>query len=161
LSTPPDAQSKAAGYDQVVKAGYDSMQVALRGATHLTYTYVPYVLPASELAERFASYYTIAWFDRYLKDDESGFDRLTATKFDGSVDADSIGAGTYDAQVALAAPTNPYAGNVPYAIKGLPVRNVVSFYFMSQYSLTDPRGARKVTCLDMRASCPAKAPATP
>ena len=150
ISSPPDPQSKASGYDQVVAAGYDSMQVTFRGATHLTYTYVPYVLPASELAERFASYYTVAWFDRYLKGDPRGFDRLTARKFDGSVDANSIGAGTYDPSVALADPTNPYAGNVPYTIAGLPVRNAVSFYYMSQYTLSNPRSGGKATCLDMR-----------
>ena len=107
MSSPPDPQSKAAGYDQVVKAGYDSMQVAFRGATHLTYTYVPYVLPASELAERFASYYTVAWFNRYLKGDDSGFKRLTATKFDSSADTDSIGAGLYDPQAGAGGPDQP------------------------------------------------------
>jgi dienelactone hydrolase len=161
MTSPPDAQSKAAGYKQVSGAGYDSMQVTFRGATHLTYTYVPYVLPASELAERFASYYTVAWLDRYLKGDATGFGRLVATKFDKSADADSIGAGIYDAQQALKDPANPYAGNVPYKIAGISVRNVVSFYYMSQYSLTDPHGGKKATCLDMRARCPAVAPATP
>lgn len=151
MSSPPDPQSKAAGYDQVVKAGYDSMQVTFRGATHLTYTYVPYVLPASELAERFASYYTVAWFDEYLKGDPSGFERLTAKKFDASADNDSIGAGIYDPRLALQDPTDPYAGNVPYKIKGLPVRNVVSFYYMSQYSLHGPSG-QSATCADMRRS---------
>jgi dienelactone hydrolase len=160
MSSPPDAQSKAAGYDQVMKAGYDSMQVAFRGATHLTYTYVPYVLPASELAERFASYYTVAWLDRFLKGDASAVTRLEATKFDRSADTDSIGAGLYDPQAALADPTDSTAGNVPYTIDGISIPDVVSFYYMSQYTLTSQRG-KKVTCHDMRAGCPAKAPATP
>jgi dienelactone hydrolase len=160
MGSPPDAQSKAAGYEQVVKAGYDSMQVTFRGATHLTYTYVPYVLPASELAERFASYYTVAWFDRYLKGQGSGFTRLTAKKFDRSADTDSIGAGLYDPQAGLANPTDPTAGNVPYKIDGISIPNVVSFYYMSQYTLRTPQ-KRKVKCLDMRVGCPANAPATP
>ena len=161
MSSPPDAQSKAAGYDQVVKAGYDSMQVAFRGATHLTYTYIPYVLPASELAERFASYYTVAWLNWYLKGDDSGFKRLTATKFDSSADTDSIGAGLYDPQLALANPTDPTAGNLPYTIAGISIPDIVSFYYMSQYTLTNPHGGKLATCLDMRAGCPATAPATP
>jgi dienelactone hydrolase len=161
MTTPPDAQSKAAGYDQVVKAGYDSMQVALRGATHLTYTYIPYVLPASELAERFASYYTVAWLDRYLKGDDSGFKRLTATKFDNSADTDSIGTGLYDPQAALADPTNQTAGNVPYTIAGISIPDIVSFYYMSQYTLTNPHGGKPATCLDIRAGCPAQARTTP
>ena len=150
MTSPPGPQSKAAGYKQVVAAGYDSMQVTFRGATHLTYTYVPYVLPASELAERFASYYTVAWFDRYLNGQASGFTRLTASGFDSSADKDSIGAGIYDPSAALADPTNPYAGNVPYKIAGLPVRNAVSFYYMSQYSLTNPRTRHGAKCADMR-----------
>jgi dienelactone hydrolase len=160
MTSPPDPQSKAAGYKQVA-ASSDSMQVSFRGATHLTYSYIPYVLPASELAERFASYYTVAWFDRYLKGDATGFKRLTATSYDSSADTDSIGAGIYDAQKALADPANPYAGNVPYKITGIPIRNTVSFYYMSQYSLSNPRSGKRVTCVDMRANCPAVAPATP
>jgi hypothetical protein len=161
MASPPDPQSKAAGYHQVVKAGFDSMQVAFRNATHLTYSYVPYVLPANELSERMASYYTVAWFDRYLKGDPTGFDRLTAKTFDRSADADLIGAGLYDPQAALADPANPTAGNVPYKIAGISVPNIVSFYYMSQYALRNPSSGRRITCVDMRARCPAKAPATP
>ena len=56
------------------------MEVAFRGATHLTYTYVPLVLPASELAERFAFYYTLAWLDQYDRGDPTGFTRLTVSR---------------------------------------------------------------------------------
>src|SRR4029079_1985714 len=94
--SPPDSHSKMAGYDQVRKAGFDTQIVAFRGATHLTYTYIPLVFQASELNERMASYYTLGWLDATLKGKDSGFDRLTATKFDTSADTDSIGAGTYD-----------------------------------------------------------------
>src|SRR3954452_12927238 len=57
--TPPDPRSKMDGYDQVRKAGLDSQLVAFRGATHLTYTYIPLVFQANELSERMASYYTL------------------------------------------------------------------------------------------------------
>ena len=119
MSSPPEPHSKDAGYQQVAKAGIDSMEVAFRGATHLTYTYVPLVLPASELAERFAFYYTLAWLDQYDRGDPTGFTRLTATRFDSSSDRYSIGAGTYSASQALGSPTDPFAGNVPYVIAGL------------------------------------------
>jgi hypothetical protein len=119
------------------------------------------VLPANELSERMASYYTVAWFDRYLKGDDSSFKRLTAMKFDKSADTDSIGAGLYDPQAALADPTDPTAGNVPYKIDGISIPNIVSFYYMSQYSLTDPRSGNRATCVDIRARCPATAPTTP
>jgi hypothetical protein len=160
-SAPPDAQSKAGAYNALVKAGTDAMQIGLRSSTHLEYTYVPYILPASRIGERVASYYTQAWFDRYLRGSSAAFDRLTATKFDASADARSIGAGTYDSAKAAAAPTDTTAGNVPYRIAGLPVADRMSIYYNSAYSLTRPGSHRKATCLDIRAHCPAKLPVTP
>lgn len=111
------------------------------------------MLPASRLGERFASHYTVAWFDRYLKGDAAAFDRLTATEFDGGADATSIGAGDYSAEAALADPSNPIAGNVPYTIAGMPVANALSFYYGSAYALTDPVTRQKRTCADMTAGC--------
>jgi len=151
-----------AGYQQLAGAGLDSMQVSLRSGTHLTYTYIPYVLPANELGERIASYYTVAWFDRYLKGDPTGFQRLTATQFDNSADTDSIGAGVYDPSLAAQNPLDPTAGNVPYKIAGIPVANVVSFYYMSEYSLHNPSTGAAATCADMRqANCQPMASGTP
>jgi dienelactone hydrolase len=146
--TPPDPEGKQGGYKALVAARVDSAEIVLRGATHLEYTYIDAVLPASRLGERMASYYTVAWFDRYLKGDSSAFDRLVATSFNGSADASSIGAGDYSADRALAAPTDPLAGNVPYKIAGIPVENAVSFYYRSAYSLGSPAGGRWA-CTDL------------
>jgi dienelactone hydrolase len=160
MSSAPDPHAQDGAYKQLTAAGTDSMVVQLRSSTHLEYTYVPYILPASRLGERVAWYYTRAWFDRYVKGDAAAFSRLTATRFDGSADASSIGAGTYDAAKAAAAPADTTAGNVPYKIKGLPAADRLSIYYESEYSLTRPHGAKAV-CLDMRARCPKAAPATP
>jgi dienelactone hydrolase len=160
-SSPPNPHAKDGAYKQLVGAGLDSEIVTFRGATHLTYSYVPYVLPASELAERMAAHYTVAWFDRYLKGDPSGYRRLTTTTFDDSADRSSIGAGTYSVDKAQANPTDPMAGNVPYKIAGIPVANAVSFYYESAYSLRDPATGLVTTCVDMRAACPAVEPPTP
>jgi dienelactone hydrolase len=149
-TTAPDAESKQAGYKQVAGAGLDAQTVALRGATHLTYSYIPLVFQANELGERMASYYTKAWFDRYLRNDPAGHDRLTATTFDASADV-GFGAGTFDP--AKADPADPYAGNVPYGIAGIPVADGVSFYYHSAYSLTDPRGGERRICADVRKGC--------
>src|SRR5581483_9970044 len=146
-SSPPDPHSKDAGYQQLVKAGVDSEIVAFRGATHLTYTYIPLVFQASELNERMASYYTRAWLDYKLRGLKVGFQRLTAGTFDDSADTDSIGAGVWDP--ALADPKDPYAGNIPYTIKGIAVKNAVSFYYLSGYSLHGPTGS-VASCVDMR-----------
>jgi dienelactone hydrolase len=148
-SAPPAADGKQGGYKQLVAAGVDSAEVVLRGATHLEYTYIDAVLPASRLGERMASYYTVAWFDRYLKGGSGGFNRLVATSFDGSADRSSIGAGDFSQAKALANPTDPTAGNVPYKIEGMTIANALSFYYGSAYSLTSPAGG-KWACTDMR-----------
>jgi dienelactone hydrolase len=151
-ASPPDPHAKDAGYQQLRKAGIDSQIVAIRGGTHLEYTYIPLVLPASQKGERIASYYTRAWFDRYLKGDRRATDRLTATAFDDSIDRTSIGTGSYDVAAATADPGNRWAGNVPHTIAGVPVKDAVSFYYLSQYALRAPDGSRR-TCADMRAGC--------
>ncbi|MPZ71044.1 MAG: hypothetical protein GEU71_16200, partial [Actinobacteria bacterium] len=48
----PDPDAKNAAHRSFVEAGIDSMQVALYGSTHLEWTYVPYILPASSEGER-------------------------------------------------------------------------------------------------------------
>ena len=160
-TSPPDPHSKMDGYKQVSDAGIDSQMIAFRGATHLTYTYIPLVFQASELNERMASYYTRAWFDRYIKGKASAFDRLVATTFDDSADKVSIGAGVFDPAAATADPADPLAGNVPYKIAGIKVADAVSFYYQSAYKLTDPATGEQRTCVDVRKSCPAVEPATP
>ncbi|MEA2125204.1 MAG: hypothetical protein QOI80_1986, partial [Solirubrobacteraceae bacterium] len=150
-ASPPDPHAKDAGYQQVAGAGFDAQIVALRNATHLTYSYIPAVLPANELGERMASYNTRAWFDLELRHRAKGFDRLTATAFDKSADVHSIGTGVFD--VAAYDPADPYSGNVPYTIAGINVRDAVSFYYLSSYSLRDPRTGGAATCADLRAGC--------
>ncbi len=162
-----------AGYLSLAKSGVDSELVSFRNGTHLTYTYVPYILPSNELSERFAFYYTLAWFDEYLRGGrdpytpQSAYSRLTSLgKYDASPDVNSkgkvsIGAGTYDPNAAAADPTNPEAGNVPYLIKGISIPDSLSFYYYSEFSLTNPATEQKRTCTDMLAHCPAKPPAIP
>jgi hypothetical protein len=169
-----------AGYLSLVKAGIDSEIISIRNGTHLTYTYVPYILPANEIGERVAFYYTLAWLDEYLRggqdallpSSDTAYERLTSLgSYDHSADHNSntvdpgasdisFGAGTYDASQAAADPTNPAAGNVPYEINGIPIRDTLSFYYYSEYSLHDPAGSL-ATCNDMLAGCPATQPATP
>jgi hypothetical protein len=172
-----------AGYLSLIKRGVDSEIVSIRNGTHLTYSYIPYVLPANEIGERVAFYYTLAWLDEYLRHGrdallprwDTAYHRLTSLgKYDQSADhndnrsyrgaADiSFGAGTYNATAAAANPTNPAAGNVPYEIKGIPIRDTLSFYYYSEYRLHDPqaKGDPRRTCTDMLGGCPAKQPATP
>ncbi len=161
------------GYLSLAKAGVDSQLVSFRNGTHLTYSYIPLVLPSNQLSERFAFHYTLAWFDQYLRGGANPYTgkpalaRLTDLGgYDGSADANSLGAvsigtGSYDPAAAAAAPTDPAAGNVPYLIKGIKVPDSLSFYYFSQYRLTDSRTGRSRTCNDMVAGCPKVQPATP
>ncbi len=151
-SSPPDPGAKAGAYREIVAAGTDAMQVALRSSTHLEWTYVPYILPASRYGERVAYHYTQAWFDRYLRGSDAAFDRLTAKRFDASADVHSIGAGGYVPKAAAARPADTAAGNAPYRIAGMRVADRVSIYYDSAYSLTAPGGA-PARCDDMRAGC--------
>jgi hypothetical protein len=172
-----------AGYLSLAEHGVDSEVVSIRNGTHLTYSYVPYVFPSNEIGERVAFYYTLAWLDEYLRGgrdpllprSDTAYRRLTTLgTFDRSPDyndnrvdrgaADiSFGAGTYSASAAAGDPTNPAAGNVPYEIRGTPIRDTMSFYYYSEYTLHNPRAKRHRLrrCTDMLAGCPAKQPATP
>jgi dienelactone hydrolase len=161
------------GYRSLAKAGIDSELVSFRNGTHLTYSYIDLVLPSNELSERFAFHYTLAWFDRYLRANHDPFTpqpayrRLTSLgRYDASSDRNSngivsIGAGVFDPAEAAAHPADPLAGNQPYRIAGIPILDSLSFYYYSEYRLTDPRTARVRTCTDMLARCPAVAPKVP
>lgn len=62
----PDPTAKLAGLEHWRDAGVDVMSLTLRASTHLEFTSVP-VLPASAHGQDVARYYTLAWFDRYLR----------------------------------------------------------------------------------------------
>ena len=170
-----------AGYLSLVRAGVDSQIVSIRNGTHLTYSYIPLVLPANEIGERVAFYYTLAWFDEYLRGGadallprhDSAYHRLTTLgRYDASADENanradpaaarvSIGAGTYSSTEAARDPTS--AGNVPYRIAGLAIAGTLSDTYYSEYSLHDPLVAHHPLrrCTDMLSGCPAHQPATP
>jgi cephalosporin-C deacetylase-like acetyl esterase len=134
----PDAESGLGAFNAYGAANVDSMRVSLRSSTHLEWTYIPLILPASRYGERVSMHYTLAWFDRYVRDQAAATSRLTATHFDASADASSIGAGTWD----------PVSGNnVPYKIEGRCVATHTSIYYRSTYRLNG--GARQA--LDLRA----------
>jgi hypothetical protein len=148
----PTSDTKSSGFEQVASEQVDSMQVSLRGSTHLEYSYVPYILPASALGERVAFYYTLAWLDRYVRGADNqaiaagAEHRLTSLSFGTSSDLHSIGAGTYSPAKALSDPTDPTAGNLSPDIAGLATANQLSFYFPSMYRLTNPVSDTVTSC---------------
>ena len=141
------------------------MMVAPRSSTHLDWTRFAAANPFGPwidhgvYGEMVATYYTLAWLDRYVaasglplllrhtKQTKAALRRLTASgtdRFDRSADAHSIGAGFFDARKANKA-REPEAGNVPVTIRGIPVRNLLSFQYDTRYPSTAVRSSA-TTC---------------
>lgn len=64
---PDPMRERATGFDAWEQAGVDSMLVVPRASTHLEFTDIPLVLPASRYGQDLTSVYTQLWLDRYLK----------------------------------------------------------------------------------------------
>jgi len=60
-------RERRTGFDDWADAGVDSMLVVPRASTHLDYTDIPLVLPASRYGQDLTSAYVQRWLDRYLK----------------------------------------------------------------------------------------------
>jgi dienelactone hydrolase len=157
--SPDGPGNKGEDFTRVVAAGVDSMQIGLRAALHLDF--VPSELSGNRYAEGVVMYFTTAWFDRYLKGDvdpqaaADAYARLTASEFDGSADLHNISQGLFD-PLKAAASADPYGGNVPYTIAGMPVADRLSFYYLSKCSLSVPGSTDRATSDDIRTKgCPA------
>lgn len=64
---PDPMRERATGFDAWTEAGVDSMLIVPRASTHLEYTDIPYVLPASRYGQALTSSYVQLWLDKYLK----------------------------------------------------------------------------------------------
>ncbi len=64
---PDPMRERGVGFDAWRAAKVDSMLIVPRASTHLEYTDIPLVLPASRYGQALTSVYTQAWLDRYLK----------------------------------------------------------------------------------------------
>ena len=137
MAGPPDPAEHLGAFRQLQAAGVDTMSITTRASDHYEFGFQPYPadFPASRYGERVAFYYSLAWFDRYLKGDKTATGRLTAYALDDSSDRHSIGSGTYDPAQAASDPTNPFSGNVPYKIVGKCAANLLSFYYSSAFAL--------------------------
>ena len=62
----PDAASHLDTHESYVDAGVDTFSFTVRGGTHLEWSYIPLILPATSYGIVQAGYYTLAWFDRYV-----------------------------------------------------------------------------------------------
>ena len=131
---------KDTDFQRLRAAGIDTMKVSLRAATHLDFTQIGLGGTGSRYGAAVTAYYTLAWFDRYLRHSRTAVRRLTARRFDASEDVHNISAGTFDPATQ---------SNVPPRLKDQPVVNRLSFHFRSGYWLD--HGA--IACDDIRAGC--------
>lgn len=77
----PSAEGRRGGFDRWRHEGVETASIVLRGGTHLEYTStiaVPLLFSATKHGQDLAAHYTLAWFDRYLRDDASAATRILA-----------------------------------------------------------------------------------
>jgi hypothetical protein len=96
------------------------MLVVPRASTHLEYTDIPLVLPASRYGQALSSVYVQAWLDRYLKHRDTT-DVLLGTRFRY---LEPVGNGDW----------------APVTLRRGPL---LSFYYCSAYRLSTPTGLRQ------------------
>jgi hypothetical protein len=78
----PDPQAKSQGFHAYQQAGVDSGQVVLRGGSHYEFSFLPAPnWPASLRGIDAATWYTIAWLDKYLKHDPTADRRLLTDRW--------------------------------------------------------------------------------
>ena len=116
---PDPMRERATGFDAWRAAGVDSMLVVPRASTHLEYTDIPLVLPASRYGQDLTSVYVQRWLDRYLKHRHNTAS-LLGRRF------------RY---------LEPVGGNT-WAPVDLTRNDLLSFYYCSAYALGTGRGAR-------------------
>ncbi len=134
-SADPGRLAKASGFLAYESAGVDSMQLMVRGGTHFEWSYTPTpALGATLRGIDMASWYTVAWLDRYLKHDRSAERRLLTNRWRS------------DEGEAAADPQHD--------------GNMFSFYYDSAFSIHVHRSGKRrlVGCANLRAGCGALVP---
>ena len=123
---PAPQRERASGFDAWRAKKIDSMVIVPRASTHLEYTDIPLVMPASRYGQALSSVYVQRWLGRYLKHEgvkakPAGTDPLLATTF-------------------------PYlepAGSGVWKPITLKLDGALSFYYCSAYAITDRNGKTK------------------
>jgi dienelactone hydrolase len=125
---PPDPAAKSVASHDYSAAGVDTGEIIIRGGSHLDFSYIPTAtFGASLRGADLTTWYTTAWFDKYVKHDSSADRRLLSTRWrsdpvEAAVDPDGDG-------------------------------NAFSFYYPSRLDLTTVAGSHW-DCEDLRTGCP-------
>ncbi|EKF75465.1 hypothetical protein A11A3_03874 [Alcanivorax hongdengensis A-11-3] len=128
----PDPTLKSEASTQYSQAGVDSGTVVIRGGTHYDYNDVPVAIPASLRGIDLVTWYTVAWFKKYLQHDPLGETMLLSTRWRN------------DAATGAVDP----AGDA----------NAFSWHYHSRLAITREDGSAFV-CEDLRRGCAGQVPA--
>jgi len=124
----PDPNAKTTESFAYTKAGVDTGEIIIRGGSHLDFSFIPNVaFGASLRGADLITWYTTAWFDKYVKGDASADKRLLTTRWRND-----------SAEGAIDPNHDP---------------NMFSFYYQSRLDIHLTRGGT-FDCEDMRAGCP-------
>jgi dienelactone hydrolase len=127
--TVPDPGAKSVWSKAYSKAGVDSGQIIIRGGSHLDFSFIPnQAFGASLRGPDLTAWYTTAWFDKYVRHQNSADARLLTTRW------------RHDAAEAKVDPNGD--------------GNAFSFYYPSRLVIHRANGA-KVSCAKLRAGCSA------
>jgi hypothetical protein len=132
-TSPPVYDYKARVSEAYSNAGVDSGVVVIRGGGHMEYGYFPPPVAASLRGIDLATWYTAAWFDRYLKRDPTAASRLMTGRWRD------------DARSQVVDPAKD--------------PNMFSQFFRSRMDIHTLRG-RRAACADLRKGCSSLVPAS-
>lgn len=125
----PDPLAKSQESRAYSAAGVDSGEIIIRGGTHYDFDWIPNAgFPATLRGADEINWYTIAWFDKYLRQDPTADPRLLTNRWRN------------DAQEAAVDPNHD--------------GNMFSFYYRSRLDMGLAAGGR-FDCEDIRPGCPA------
>ena len=163
---PSDRTRGLPTYTSHKQRGMDVFHFTNRATVHTDWNGYGVGLAGNRYAELVINYHNLAWLDRHLRGKlafaangsvktyagrtavqerafrqviaDDAFERLTARYFDDSADEHNVSMGFWDPDLALASPTDPYAGNVPVTVEGLEIRDRYSPYFYGYCRVTVP-----------------------
>jgi dienelactone hydrolase len=129
--SPPNPLAKSRASLAYSRAGVDTGQIVIRGGTHYDYNDIPIVLPATDRGIDLVTWYTTAWFDKYLNKDPAADARLLSRRW------------LDDPQARQADPTHD--------------GNVLSWHLDSRLDIHTAQG-NAFRCENLRVGCPGMTP---
>ncbi|ATL66638.1 alpha/beta hydrolase family protein [Nocardia terpenica] len=122
----PEPESKSHASQAYSKAGVDSAAIVLRGGNHIDFSDSVGLIPSSLRGRDMATWYTTAWFDKYLRHSPTADAELTDPPWRN------------DSATAAVDPSGD--------------ANAYSYHYLSRLDITRADGTR-YRCEDLRAGC--------